>query len=388
MSTGFDVRALDTRIRIEFDETVDPRERERIRSQWADLIDEASSGPDFTIRAAVAEGRAPTGTLDSVEVIVDSEELLADQLASRITFTAATRLRGDAIMLHAAGVALPDGRVIGLVGPSGRGKTTASRAFSGALDYVTDETLAVRLDGSVVAYPKPLSLGVRPAPKRPAAATALGLRAAAGDLQLAALVLLDRRPNVEKPYLQAVPLAEAITELVQQASYLKELDQPLLAVARTILATGGVRRVVYAEAESLPQMVEELLTPLVVERPQLTWVDVDAMADCDCIVEKVPGSPVPSDVPYNEAPTGTYRRAVYDDALLVDESLLVLANHRIVVLDGIGPAVWLAADDSSNEELCSAVLSQFPAPPPGVDPADVVGGVIRGLVSAGLLLRH
>ena len=145
----------------------------------------------------------------------NSPEALAQRITSEVTIGAIRGLRGEALMLHASAVSLDDGRVIGFVGPSGRGKTTASQALGRFYGYVTDETLAVRVDGSVVPYPKPLSIGSWPGVKVTEPASTLGLRRApAESLRLAAIVLLDRRPDVEQPFVESVPIIEALSELV------------------------------------------------------------------------------------------------------------------------------------------------------------------------------
>ena len=54
-------------------------------------------------------------------------------LSQQVTLAAIEAARGRAWMLHAAGIATPDGQVVVLVGPSGRGKTTASRALGGGV---------------------------------------------------------------------------------------------------------------------------------------------------------------------------------------------------------------------------------------------------------------
>jgi hypothetical protein len=60
----------------------------------------------------------------------------------------------------------------------------------------------------------------------------------------------------------------------------------------------------------------------------------------------------------------------------------------VTVLDGVGPIVWLAANDSTEDELRSAAVRQLPTPPEGVDPAVVIAAVIDELIESKLLLRN
>lgn len=386
MPTAFDVRALTSTVRIELDDSVSPGERETIASHWADLIVDPVDDPSHTVRGGVG---SPAVGADASTTMAPTADVLADQITSEVTFAGINRLRGKALLLHAAAIATEDGEVIGFVGPSGRGKTTASRALGSTYRYVTDETLAVRPDGQVVPYAKPLSLGERPGHKRTEAASALGLKPTADeDLRLGAIVLLDRRPDIDTPYLEAVSVTDVVAELVPQTSFLTELEHPLRTLAELVVSTGGVRRVVYSEADDLAPLIEQILADQGEEgRIMLTEVDTDER-DCDCFNKVLDARQKGVDVERVQGPPGTYRRAGHMDALLVDDQLLVLKPGGVTVLHGVGPIVWLAADDSTEEELRAAALSQLPDPPEGVDPAAVVAGAIDDLIESELLLRN
>ena len=64
-------------------------------------------------------------------------------------------------MLHACGVADPEGAVIALVAKSGTGKTTASSQLARTFGYITDETVAIRADGTLCRIPSPCQLSRR-----------------------------------------------------------------------------------------------------------------------------------------------------------------------------------------------------------------------------------
>jgi energy-coupling factor transporter ATP-binding protein EcfA2 len=381
MSTAFDVRALASTVRIELDDSLSAADQEAIRAHWVDLADDGSGEPDHVISAGVRDGSGPSS--GSWVVRANSPEELAQRITSEVTIGAIGGLRGEALMLHASAVALDDGRVIGFVGPSGSGKTTVAQELGRAYGYVTDETLAVRADGSVVAYPKPLSIGSWPGVKATESASTLGLRELRADeLRLAAIVLLDRRPDVERPFVESVPIVEALSELVPQTSHLPALDRPLRTLLETMLATGGVRRVVYSEASSLPSIVDEVLACIDNEAPMLTDVGSLSQRDCDCFSRR-DERPAAATV---DAPAAHWR-ATYADALLVDDALIVLPASRVVVLAGVGPTLWFAADGLTGPELQQIALRELPEAPAGVDAAAVVSAALDDLVEEGILVR-
>lgn len=382
MPTTFDVQALASRVRIELDDSLSPADQESIKAQWVDLSRDGSGEPDRVIRVGVRDEAAPHQHSEVIRT--DSPERLAHRLTTEVTIEAISALRGEALMLHASAVALDDGRVIGFVGPSGRGKTTAVETLGRTYGYVTDETLAVRADGSIVPYPKPLSIGSRPDVKATEPASTRGLRVAPIDgLRLAAIALLDRRPDIEHPFVEHVPIVEALSELVPQTSHLSALDRPLRTLLEAVISTGGVRRVVYSEASSLPSVLDDVLVAHDDDVPVLTDVATLSQRDCDCfqdLVEKRP-DPVTSERP------GGYWRATYVDALRVDESMIVLVSGRVVVLAGVGPILWLAADGLTEEELRAVAMRALPEPPEGLDVAAVVSDAVQSLVGASILVR-
>ncbi|MRX43682.1 hypothetical protein GJR97_08055 [Agromyces sp. Q22] len=315
-------------------------------------------------------------------VSAHSAEQLASRIVSEATLAGIAGLSGSALMLHAGAVALDDGRVIALVGPSGRGKTTASRALGRHFGYVTDETLAVYPDGEVVPYRKPLSIGTDPDAKTPLPASAEGLLGLPdAPLVLGAIVVLDRRDDVEAPYVETVPVLEALEELVPQTSFLASLPNPIRTLISTIVSTGGVRRLVYSEAETLAGLIDEVLAAGTDESPHLVDVGVSTN-DCDC------GAKLGEEEVVVEAAPGTvYRRGQYRDALSVDDALVVFRTNLVTVLDGLGPVLWFAASDSTAAELTQAALREMPAPPANIDPSTVVDATLDELVAADLLVR-
>ena len=382
MTTAFDVRTLGSVVRVELHDSVDETDRERIRDQWVDLIEDGVE-PDVTIRGTLDRSSLLDDTNPAVSAA--SPEHLAATIATEVTLAGIAGLSGAALMLHAGGVALDDGRVIALVGPSGRGKTTATQALATTLGYVTDETLAVYPDGTVVPYRKPLSIGKHPETKTPVAASQRGLRGLPdAELRLDAIVVLDRRDHVETPYVELLPLRDGLNEIVPQTSFLSALSKPLRTLVTTILATGGVRRVVYSEADTLPALVDDMLSAGSIESPQLVDVGV-SVGDCGCEAKLNPLGAGETTTESDSTPL--YQRKDYRDALSVDDSLVILSHNRVTVLDGLGPVLWFAAEDVTEAELVEAALREMPAPPEHVDPAQVVAATVGELIEGGLLVR-
>lgn len=301
-----------------------------------------------------ADAPAPGGH----SVLAFSYLALADQVTSLVTRLAIGERRGDLLMLHAGGVADPrTGRVVAFIGPSGRGKTTASIALGSVFGYVTDETLAVRDDLGIVAYPKPLSVK-QPAPeqwKQQVGPQSLGLQPVpAVALRLAAIILLDRRPELPEgalPEVSSTGLLESVPELVPQISYLSERSRPLDHLRRVIEACGGLKTVTYREASTLVDVVQALFD--------------DGAEDA----------------------RGERLAAVFDDAITEDDSLVVLSGRTVRVLGGIAPTILERARiPATIAELLRAVVDAHGAPPDG-SATGLVTAAAEELLAAGLLRR-
>jgi hypothetical protein len=346
-----EVTALDVRIPVRFTGEPPPRIVEELLRPWADagsLRPGSETGPEVRLET-VTEANLPER---------------AASLSSFVTFAALEQLRGRELLLHAAGVADEDGRVVAFVGPSGRGKTTASRSLGTGLGYVSDETVAVAASGAVRAYRKPLSVIVEGVPhKRQMAPSELGLLPLpAAPLELAAIVLLDRSPDAgQEAYLEPVSLCMAIAELVPQVSYIADLPSPLQFIARLVAPLGGVKRIRYSEAETLAAAMPQILGPV---SPAPPWRPV------------LPEG-APRDRPYRTMP-------VIDAIESEGCTAVLLEGGRLRVLDGIGPGLWRAVcQGRSFDEIVDDVIDEFGAPPEG-RAADVIAGALDELCSHGL----
>ncbi|GAT72232.1 ATP-binding cassette domain-containing protein [Microbacterium hydrocarbonoxydans] len=345
MTTRIAVSALGAVMELEFGDQVPADVVERVRRAW--------SG------AAAPEGAAVDLRRDFGQV-PDAERFM-EQLSTTVTLDALAHARGRLMMLHAAGVALDDGRVIAFTGPSGRGKTTLSRVLAKVHGYVSDETIAFDRDLRVHPYRKPLSVIRHGMPKDQVAPAEAGLRPLPdADLRLAAIVLLDRDPSAGAPQIEHLHFLDAAPELVEQTSYLAELDGTVATLAELCDRVGGVRRLRYSEAADVPAMLESLFAD--VPAPERWKRARFAVADAE-------GGPAVA------------------DAVDYGDAIAVLSDRTLRVLAGIAPTVIRAAQSTDDvSSIVRAVREQHGDPPAG-DAEDLVRAALAELAGAGLLRR-
>ena len=97
------------------------------------------------------------GSLELADALVDKALVLDPEnahahdyvLTTQVTVAGLQATAGVRLNLHAGGLADDRGRVLALVGPSGTGKTTATRTLAGRLGYLSDETVSMDAGGRV-----------------------------------------------------------------------------------------------------------------------------------------------------------------------------------------------------------------------------------------------
>jgi energy-coupling factor transporter ATP-binding protein EcfA2 len=351
------VSAIGATVGIELS-ALDHDDAEAVRTVWADAAVEAVDAP-----VAIVIPRPS-----------DRARML-QSLSRQVTHAAIDARQAELWMLHAAGIATPQGDVVVLVGPSGRGKTTASRHLGQHYGYVSDETIGIAPDGRVLAYRKPLSIIEEPRkPKVERGPSSVGLGAIPPDLRVRAIVLLHRdAEHVGTPVVSPVDLRDALEDLVTQSSHLVARSDSLRFIAAIAGATGGINAVRYRDASELSTVVPELL-----ERPLSSPVVAPQIA------RQVASAKSDTDEPR------FFRATIVDElALGASDRLAVLTRDvggrgTLHVLDGIAPTLWAAASGVPFGALVAAVTNAHGAPEGG-NAADLVRASVGRLVAEGLL---
>lgn len=328
---------------------------------------EAQVGRPFTASVACTSTQLGDGTF---QLAAASFEELAENLTSRLTVAAILANAGELTMLHACGVADPaTGAVVALVAKSGTGKTTAASVLARTYGYVTDETVAIAWDGSVVPYPKPLSVKQEAGiPKRQASPDEFGLQPAPALPYIQSIVLLNRIEGARHmaPGLERVPLADAVLALVPESSSQAEVVDPLQSLCRLIESVGGVWQVTYSEAADLPSALEPLFRLQAAN--QTEWAPATAKK-----------------VQQPQITVGCIRRTAPKDAVTIAGDVLVMLDNQIVRLSGIGPAVWAACANTVSLDGIAKYVGSVHGKPEGY--REAVAGAVDQLVAKSILER-
>lgn len=298
-------------------------------------------------------------------------ERVHSTMSTRVTLAALEHHAGTSLMFHAGGIARDDGSVAVIVGPSGRGKTTTMRHLARDYGYVSDETVTIAPDGAVLPYRKPLSviteghthklqvspseLGLQPLPSAP--------------LTVGALALLERaEAGVDESSVQPVPLGAGIVGLVEQSSYLMDLDRPLCRIAELAVQVGGIKQLTVGAPERITEVAAQLFIPGDAPR----WEQVVPAAIADRRHER-PAAFVPGEV---------------FDAIECEDGTVVFAkNRQSMLLDGVGPVIWRAACEGDDWPALITRVEEAFGPAPGGDTRDAILTAAAQLVEAGVLLH-
>lgn len=308
---------------------------------------------------------------------LDDDAALA-MLSTDVTLQALAHRQGDDLwMLHAAGLADERGNVVVLSAPSGTGKTTAARHLSRRYAYLSDETIGIDRRGGVIAYRKPLSVIEQDVTHKVQVALSSldGSRPVPADLRVVKIVVLDRSDDgPEHPELVDLDIVAALELLAPQTSYLGDAQSPLHLIDAILATTGGAVLLRYREVASIDETIAELLQtePPVRQQPAA----VDPLPDRTTATLAEP------------AGTGYCRAAAIDELDVGDGRLAVLqrseAGTVLRVLDGIGPAIWAAANGGPLADIVASVVAEHGTPDEG-DAESLVEAAVQGLLDDGVL---
>lgn len=388
-SSGLVIHALGTSFTVSWGPAVTPAQRHAMAQAWSRCLGQyVSIKPEvelcrsnLTFTASLHfDSKLPGGGVRQLGS--DTFEGLAEAVTSELTVAAILERAGELTMLHACGVAHPSGAVIALVAKSGTGKTTASSQLARTLGYITDETVAIQADGTVLPYPKPLSVkqAVPGAAKLQVGPDELGLRVAPDNPRISAMALLDRiTGDYKRPVIEPVSLVEAVLALVPDTSSQAALDRPLQSLCQLIDSVGGVFRVTYSEAADL----KDTLAPLFLSDPERS----DAIREWSpALAESAapPGDQIGVQSP-ESIPAGWLQRTCVVDAVEIGEDLLVLTETELTKLSGIGPIIWQTAQRPVSMQTLVDRIEALHGLPEGYEA--LLDAAVDGLVDQGLLLR-
>lgn len=291
-----------------------------------------------------------------------------------LTFASITRRRGSALMLHAAGLSRGP-RAVALVGPSGTGKSTASRVLGRHFGYLSDETVVIEEDRRVAPYRKPVSVLVEHGSrwdKVELSPAELGLQTP-DTAYVEALLVLERDPAHRVPSLTTLPLLDALVAVIPETSSLPMLDRPLQRLAEVAVRSGGPFVLRYAEIEDCVELVADLLDP------EGSWSRTPS-GRAQWTATPSPGRPAPVVTPEGQEDHDGTRvvRSGWTDVLHDADGTLLLVGDRPVRLGPVGEAVWRRAEQpiTRDEALAAVVDALGPHP----DAASIVETGIHELV--------
>jgi hypothetical protein len=313
------VRAMGVTVRIN---VADHESRDRLARQWVRALVE----PDQPDHPPAGE---PPPIVSTWSGGADSESSRDYGVTTRVTMAALQATAGRRVNLHAGGVADDQGRLLALVAPSGTGKTTATRALSTQLGYVSDETVSVDPDGTVHPHPKPLSVLHDERPKYEKTQLSpddLELLPTPEKPRLARLVVLHRGDDGARG-LAPLPIGHALLQLVEQSSSMSQLPRPLHTLLGLVLDCGGAWALTYDE---ITDHVDELVA----------------------FLASAPGAPEPPHTlvwherqeafPLTAGDDGPLlARRPFAEAVEIDDELVVLTDSHAWLLAEMTLTIWL-----------------------------------------------
>lgn len=199
----------------------------------------------------------------------------------------------------------------------------------------------------------------------------LGLGPTPAAAELTRIAVLDRVRGAAAPVASRAEVLDVVTALevlVPQTSSLSWLPRGLVTLCETLDRLGGAHRLVYAEADDLREAVDGLLaTPP--EPVDPIWEPLTEAELAASLGDAGPGA--------------VARRAVDDGVLVSDGRIVLLADTRLVVLEGPGPAVWLLLDEAlTPDQILARMAALGPVPP---DAGRLVREAVDAMVASGLL---
>ncbi|GGH62404.1 hypothetical protein [Rothia aerolata] len=376
MFRGLALSPAGVEVNIAFDTGISADLVEAVRLSWASMkpreieLDSPAGQPrtilltDRNLSEVLAEfGRQGSYTPHLVHV--RSAARAQERLTVEVTLRLLEALAGKLSLFHAAALGDSASRAaMILIGPSGRGKTTAARFLGRHFAYLSDETAVVQPNHTVRPYPKPLSVIDNPhQPKVQYDPAAAGLSPAAPDdfsYTLRRIILLDRREEPVEAHLEPVALADALLEIVEQTSGLVKTEDGVGKLIALIEACGGVQRLTYHEIHQALDLLRENL-----QKPTLAQAfPVKYFAPTEA----------------GSLQRGQLHRAPAASGFLMDERLLILQDSQFFELSPFAADCWLAAGQAVSLGELKVQLEKIYGPIPGEDFSRVIEQMVEARV--------
>ncbi|HRW17351.1 MAG TPA: hypothetical protein P5181_00740 [Dermatophilaceae bacterium] len=400
-----DLVLLGMPVRLELRGPAAAAAREQVCRAWAWCLAANAAAPP-------AAGCGPADAADAVPVVpIDTSDLVGsdtdevavrtvlEHVATTLTLWAIDASDPQLLLVHAAGLVDPaTGHVAVCAAASGTGKSTLALTLGRHFGYLSDETVGIRPDGSVLAYPRPVL--VHPpgtdAAKRSVSPAEAGLRRMSPG-RVGAVLLLDRvgadpttatdpmdSPDAEAPVVEQVPILEAVLELAGQLSHLTRMTRPLQRIAALLASVGGLRRVRYREAVDLGPVLTGLLATPPDPIPPTVGEDPEMRAAADTGGES---RGIPAADELSEATRVGWAPDLLD-RIEADGESVVLAGGQLIWLSALPTTLvrHAAGPGASLEELTTAVVAGFGPPPDGRPAAVQVAERVHALLEAGVLV--
>jgi hypothetical protein len=335
VETGPDVESLYLRVMGVVVEVVpkDEEMRARLAHQWSRAVVDVAALPQSQPRA----GRK----VHPMHGPLETEDLRDYELTTQVTLAALEATAGDRLNLHAGALADDEGRVLAIVGPSGAGKTTATRVLAAEFHYLSDETASVAPDRVVLPHPKPLSVVLdpeRPRHKEQMSPDDLGLGPTPESGVLTRLVVLHRGGEGPRGLVRLDPVDGAL-QIVEQSSSLDLLPTPLPTLFGLIRECGGIFALEYDEIGDHVGELQRLLAS-----------DLEPDPDLDPDLELVPHPR--TDAALVDVGSDRLQRTPWVDAVEVGDDVVVLVGRRAVRLAGLLGTLWvLLSEPCTVDEL-------------------------------------